>query len=75
MKRILFSPEAATETQSGGTATVPAAIAPEKKEPTAEELRKIAIQSYMDAPTREAKRDVVKQYPFLAQIYSGANHS
>lgn len=54
----------------------------EKAPMTAEELaaaraaeRKAAIQAYHDAPTREAKGVVVKKYPFLAQIYSGANHS
>lgn len=36
--------------------------------------RKAAIQAYHDATTREAKAAVVKQYPFLNTIYSGANH-
>lgn len=42
---------------------------------TAEQERKVAIQAYHDAETREAKAAVVKQYPILAKIYSAANHS
>lgn len=39
------------------------------------DARKKAIQAYHDAATREAKAEVVKQYPFLAEIYSQGNHS
>lgn len=37
--------------------------------------REQAIRAYHDAPTREAKAEVVRQNPELAQIYSAANHS
>jgi hypothetical protein len=34
-----------------------------------------AINAYNDAATREAKAAVVKQYPFLADIFSIGNHN
>ena len=39
------------------------------------ETRKKAIQAYYDATTKEARAEVVKQYPFLAEVFSAVNHS
>lgn len=50
---------------------------PEETKPqeTAEEVRKKAIQAYYDAVSKEEKAAVVKQYPFLSEVFSAANHS
>ena len=39
-----------------------------------EDDRKAAIQAYYDATDRKSKGEVVKKYPFLADIFSSGNH-
>jgi len=39
-----------------------------------EDDRKAAIQAYYDATDRKSKGEIVKKYPFLAEIFSAANH-
>lgn len=43
--------------------------------PSKDAERQKAITAYNDAQTREAKAAVVKQYPFLADIFSVGNHN
>jgi len=51
-------------------------MADELKSPaeTKPDKRTQAIQEYHDAKTRADKGAVVKKYPFLADIFSSANH-
>lgn len=69
MNRILFYPDAADATSAvpvAQSASVPLTEAQQKA---------IAVQAYYDAPTRDAKAAVVKQYPVLKTVFSSGNHS
>lgn len=54
------------------TATAPAAK-PAAQAPDAE--RSKVIESYLAAPTREAKAALVAKHPWLGEIFSAINHS
>lgn len=69
---MLFSPDAPEAAGAPATPTETATPAPQLTEA---ETRKLAVQAYYDAETREAKAAVVKQYPILATIFSAANHN
>lgn len=39
------------------------------------ELRQEALRAYHDAASKGQRAEVIKKYPFLAEIFSASNHS
>lgn len=46
-----------------------------ESKPSTEQVRKEAVEKYLNAVGKEAKAAVVKEFPFLASVFSEGNHS